>query len=47
MEKIPVSLFTYASLRRQFPNESYCYDGDVARLSKNNTFNPKYFMVNL
>ena len=32
------NLFTYASLRRQFPNESYCYDGDVARLSKNNTF---------
>ena len=32
------NLFTYASLRRQFPNESYCYDGYVARLSKNNTF---------
>lgn len=32
------NLFTYASLRRQFPNETYCYDGDVARLSKNNTF---------
>jgi oxepin-CoA hydrolase / 3-oxo-5,6-dehydrosuberyl-CoA semialdehyde dehydrogenase len=32
------NLFTYASLRRQFPDESYCYDGDVARLSKNNTF---------
>ena len=32
------NLFTYASLRRQFPNESYCYDGDFARLSKNNTF---------
>ena len=32
------NLFTYASLRRQFPNEIYCYDGDVARLSKNNTF---------
>ena len=32
------NLFSYASLRRQFPNESYCYDGDVARLSKNNTF---------
>ena len=32
------NLFTYASLRRQFPNESYCYDGDVAKLSKNNTF---------
>lgn len=32
------NLFTYASLRRQFPDESYCYDGDVARLSKGNTF---------
>ena len=32
------NLFTYASLRRQFPNETYCYDGDAARLSKNNTF---------
>ncbi|MBL7918315.1 MAG: 3,4-dehydroadipyl-CoA semialdehyde dehydrogenase, partial [Bacteroidia bacterium] len=32
------NLFTYASLRRQFPNETYCYDGDAARLSKNGTF---------
>lgn len=32
------NLFTYASLRRQFPDETYCYDGDVVRLSKNNTF---------
>lgn len=32
------NLFTYASLRRQFPDETFCYDGDVARLSKNNTF---------
>ncbi|MBL7913193.1 MAG: phenylacetic acid degradation bifunctional protein PaaZ [Bacteroidia bacterium] len=32
------NLFAYASLRRQFPNETFCYDGDVARLSKNNTF---------
>ncbi|MCD6065568.1 MAG: paaZ [Bacteroidetes bacterium] len=32
------NLFSYASLRRQFPNESFCYEGDVARLSKNNTF---------
>jgi oxepin-CoA hydrolase/3-oxo-5,6-dehydrosuberyl-CoA semialdehyde dehydrogenase len=32
------NLFAYASLRRQFPNETYCYDGDVAKLSKNNTF---------
>src|ERR1041384_6530695 len=32
------NLFSYASLRRQFPNETFCYEGDVARLSKNNTF---------
>jgi oxepin-CoA hydrolase/3-oxo-5,6-dehydrosuberyl-CoA semialdehyde dehydrogenase len=32
------NLFAYASLRRQFPNETYCYEGDVAKLSKNNTF---------
>jgi oxepin-CoA hydrolase/3-oxo-5,6-dehydrosuberyl-CoA semialdehyde dehydrogenase len=32
------NLFTYASLRRQFPNETFCYEGDLARLSKNNTF---------
>jgi oxepin-CoA hydrolase / 3-oxo-5,6-dehydrosuberyl-CoA semialdehyde dehydrogenase len=32
------NLFSYASLRRQFPNETYCYDGEAARLSKNNTF---------
>ena len=32
------NLFTYASLRRQFPDETYCYDGEAARLSKNNTF---------
>ncbi len=32
------NLFAYASLRRQFPDETFCYEGDVARLSKNNTF---------
>lgn len=32
------NLFAYASLRRQFPNETFCYEGDLARLSKNNTF---------
>jgi oxepin-CoA hydrolase/3-oxo-5,6-dehydrosuberyl-CoA semialdehyde dehydrogenase len=32
------NLFAYASLRRQFPNETYCFDGEVAKLSKNNTF---------
>lgn len=32
------NLFSYASLRRQFPNETFCLEGDVARLSKENTF---------
>lgn len=32
------NLFAYASLRRQFPDETYCLDGDVVRLSKENTF---------
>ena len=32
------NLFAYASLRKQFPNETFCYEGDVAKLSKNNTF---------
>jgi oxepin-CoA hydrolase/3-oxo-5,6-dehydrosuberyl-CoA semialdehyde dehydrogenase len=32
------NLFTYASLRRQFPDETFCLDGDVAKLSKGGTF---------
>lgn len=32
------NLFTYASLRRQFPDETYCYDGEAIKLSKNNSF---------
>ncbi len=32
------NLFTYASLRRQFPDETFCVDGDVAKLSKGGTF---------
>ncbi len=32
------NLFAYSSLRRQFPNETFCVEGDVARLSKLNTF---------
>ncbi len=32
------NLFAYASLRRQFPDEPFCLDGDTARLSKGNTF---------
>lgn len=32
------NLFAYASLRRQFPDETFCYDGDVTKLSKGGTF---------
>ena len=32
------NLFAYASIRRQFPDQTFCTDGDVARLSKNGTF---------
>lgn len=32
------NLFSYASLRRQFPDEPFCVEGDIAKLSKNGTF---------
>lgn len=32
------NLFAYSSLRRTFPNETFCVDGEAAKLSKNNTF---------
>ncbi|MFN8153047.1 MAG: phenylacetic acid degradation bifunctional protein PaaZ [Bacteroidia bacterium] len=32
------NLFAYSSLRRTFPNERFCVDGEAAKLSKNNTF---------
>lgn len=32
------NLFAYASLRRQFPDETFCYDGEAAKLSKGGTF---------
>ncbi len=32
------NLFTYASLRRQFPDETFCLDGDAAKLSQGGTF---------
>ena len=32
------NLFANASLRKQFPDESFCVEGDVAKLSKNGTF---------
>lgn len=39
------NLFAYASLRRQFPDEHFYVDGDVAKLSKNNTFIGHHIMV--
>ncbi len=39
------NLFAYSSLRRQFPNETYYVDGDMAKLSKNGTFHGHHIMV--
>ncbi len=39
------NLFANASLRRQFPNEPYYVDGDVAPLSKGGTFIGHHLMV--
>jgi oxepin-CoA hydrolase/3-oxo-5,6-dehydrosuberyl-CoA semialdehyde dehydrogenase len=41
------NLFTYASLRRQFPNETFCLDGDVAKLSKEGSFLGNHICVPL
>ncbi|MCW3121259.1 MAG: enoyl-CoA hydratase [Flavipsychrobacter sp.] len=41
------NLFSYASLRRQFPDERFYVDGDTAKLSKNNTFVGQHIMVPL
>ncbi|NCX95872.1 MAG: phenylacetic acid degradation bifunctional protein PaaZ, partial [Chitinophagia bacterium] len=39
------NLFTYASLRRQFPDERFYVDGETVKLSKNNTFIGQHIMV--
>lgn len=39
------NLFANASLRRQFPNETFYVDGDAAKLSKNGTFIGHHIMV--
>ena len=39
------NLFTYASLRRQFPDERYYVDGEAVKLGKNNTFIGHHIMV--
>lgn len=39
------NLFAYASLRRQFPNEPYYVDGELAKLSKSGAFIGHHIMV--
>jgi oxepin-CoA hydrolase/3-oxo-5,6-dehydrosuberyl-CoA semialdehyde dehydrogenase len=39
------NLFANASLRRQFPNETFYVDGDTIKLSKNGTFIGMHIMV--
>lgn len=39
------NLFAYSSLRRQFPDQPYYVDGDLAPLSKNGTFIGHHIMV--
>ena len=39
------NLFSYASLRRQFPDKPYAYDGDFVSLSKGGTFGGHHLLV--
>ncbi|MGB8190420.1 MAG: 3,4-dehydroadipyl-CoA semialdehyde dehydrogenase, partial [Chitinophagaceae bacterium] len=39
------NLFSYASLRRKFPNETFYTDGESHNLSKGNTFMAQHIMV--
>jgi len=39
------NLFANASLRRKFPDETYCIDGESHNLSKNNTFMGTHILV--
>jgi oxepin-CoA hydrolase/3-oxo-5,6-dehydrosuberyl-CoA semialdehyde dehydrogenase len=39
------NLFSYASLRRKFPDEPYCLDGDPALLSRNGGFVGQHILV--
>lgn len=39
------NLFSNASLRRKFPNESFCIDGESHNLSKQNTFMATHILV--
>ena len=39
------NLFSYASLRRKFPDESFCLDGEAVNLSKTNTFMGHHILI--
>ena len=39
------NLFSYASLRRKFPDESFCIDGESHNLSKGNSFMATHLLV--
>jgi len=39
------NLFSYASLRRKFPDEMFCTDGEGINLGKNNTFMGQHILV--
>src|ERR1700759_4635207 len=39
------NLFSYASLRRKFPDESYCLDGEGLSLGKGGTFMGQHILV--
>ncbi|MBC6492726.1 phenylacetic acid degradation bifunctional protein PaaZ [Flavihumibacter stibioxidans] len=39
------NLFSYASLRRRFPNETYCVDGESHNLSKQHSFMATHLLV--
>src|SRR6187402_3250937 len=39
------NLFAHASLRRKFPDETFCIDGESHNLSKNNTFMGTHILV--
>lgn len=39
------TLFAYSSLRRKLPNQSFCFDGDLAPMSKENTFVGHHLLI--
>jgi oxepin-CoA hydrolase / 3-oxo-5,6-dehydrosuberyl-CoA semialdehyde dehydrogenase len=39
------NLFSYASLRKKFPDQPFCADGDPVNLSKNNSFIAQHILV--